>query len=105
MRKSATFRDHVLALSACFTFCRFAISAVADCGTDGVTGIAMDNAALNQLIAEIRGTTAMLAETEQKVAAFKTELAQHKLPEASAAPKPAIPALRLVSTCWLPAGG
>jgi hypothetical protein len=34
----------------------------------------MDNTALQALIAEVRGTIAVLAETDQKVAAAKAEL-------------------------------
>jgi hypothetical protein len=40
----------------------------------------MDSTALNELIAQVRGTAATLAEAEQRVAAFKNELAQQKLP-------------------------
>ncbi len=36
----------------------------------------MDSAALQELIARVRGTAAELAETEQRVAAFTAELAQ-----------------------------
>ena len=36
----------------------------------------MDSAALHALIAEVRGTTAALAEAEQRVASFTAELAQ-----------------------------
>ncbi len=38
----------------------------------------MESTALNELIAEVRRTAAALAETEEKVAAFRDELAQHK---------------------------
>ena len=47
--------------------------------------IEMDSTALNELIAQVRGTAATLAEAEQRVAAFKNELAQQKLPDANSA--------------------
>ena len=39
-------------------------------------GTTMDSAAFHELVAQIRGTAASLAEAQQKVAAFKGELAQ-----------------------------
>jgi hypothetical protein len=39
-------------------------------------GIEMDSTALHELIAQVRGTAAELAEAERKVAAFKAELAE-----------------------------
>jgi ABC-type transporter Mla subunit MlaD len=36
----------------------------------------MDSAALHELIAQVRGTAAALAEAEQRVASFTAELAQ-----------------------------
>ena len=36
----------------------------------------MDSTTLHELIAQVRGTTAALAETEQRVASFTSELAQ-----------------------------
>jgi hypothetical protein len=41
-------------------------------------GTAMDSAAFDELIAQVRGTAAALAEAEQKVAAVKAELAQQQ---------------------------
>jgi hypothetical protein len=38
----------------------------------------MNSTAFRELIAQIRDTAAALAETEQKVAAFKTELAKQE---------------------------
>jgi hypothetical protein len=38
----------------------------------------MDSTAFHELIAHVRGTTAELAVAEQRVAAFKAELAQHE---------------------------
>jgi hypothetical protein len=38
----------------------------------------MDSTAFHELIAQVRGTAAALAEAEQKVAAFKVELAQQE---------------------------
>jgi hypothetical protein len=66
-------------------------------------GIEMDSIALDRLIAEVRGTTAMLVEAEQRVAKFKDELAQHKLPDVSSPISVTTP--RLVSTGWIPANG
>ncbi len=37
-------------------------------------GTAMDSTAFHELIAQVRGTAAELAQVEQKVAAFKAEL-------------------------------
>jgi hypothetical protein len=41
-------------------------------------GIEMDSTALHELIAQVRGTAAGLAEAERKVAAFKAELAEQE---------------------------
>ena len=38
----------------------------------------MDSNAFHELIAQVRGTAAELAQAEQKVAAFKAELAQQE---------------------------
>jgi hypothetical protein len=66
-------------------------------------GIEMDSIALDRLIAEVRGTTAMLAEAEQRVAKFKDELAQQKLPDVGSPIAATTP--RPVSTGWIPANG
>jgi hypothetical protein len=66
-------------------------------------GIEMDGTALSELIAQIRGTTATLAEAEQRVASFTAELAQQKLPEASPAPLRAMSMPKRASFGWLPA--
>ena len=42
----------------------------------------MDSGALSELVAQVRGTAATLAEAEQRVAAFTAELAQQKSPDA-----------------------
>jgi hypothetical protein len=63
----------------------------------------MDSGALNELIAQIRGTAAALAETEQRVALFTAELAQQKLPDASLALLRATPVQKRASFGWLPA--
>jgi hypothetical protein len=66
----------------------------------------MDSTALQELIAQVRGTATALAETEQKVAAVKAELAQkdHRArPDASSAvltPLESTPK----RVGWLPAG-
>jgi hypothetical protein len=41
----------------------------------------MDNTALDELIAQVRGSEAALAEAEQKVAVLKTEFARQELVE------------------------
>jgi hypothetical protein len=53
-------------------------------------GTAMDSAALHELVAQVRGTTAALAEAEQRVASFTAELAQQD-PVAQPDSKPAQP--------------
>jgi len=65
----------------------------------------MDSTALNELIAQVRGTAATLAETERRVEAFKTELAQQKLPKPSASLLSVTPAQKRSSYGWLPANG
>jgi hypothetical protein len=45
---------------------------------DWAWGLSMDSAAFHELIAHVRSTTAELAIAEQKVAAFKAELAQQE---------------------------
>src|ERR1700692_2559845 len=65
-------------------------------------GIEMDSTALNDLIAQVRGTAAALAEAEQRVAAFTAELAQQKLPDASPALLRATPMPKRASFRWLP---
>ena len=42
---------------------------------------AMDNTALQDLISQVRGSVASLAEAEQKVAALKNEFAQQERPK------------------------
>ena len=68
----------------------------------------MDSTALQELIAQVRGTASVLAEAEQKVAAVKAELAQkdqRARPDASAAVlKPLKSTAKPVSSGWLPAG-
>jgi hypothetical protein len=73
-------------------------------------GTAMDSTAFEELIAQVRGTAAALAEAEQKVAAVKAELAQQvqggQLDARSAlsrAVKPLPPLPKRVSSGWLPA--
>jgi hypothetical protein len=68
----------------------------------------MDSTALQELIAQVRGTASVLAEAEQKVAAVKAELAQkdqRARPDASAAVlKPLKSTAKRGSSGWLPAG-
>ena len=66
-------------------------------------GIGMDSTALDELIAQVRGTAATLAEAEQRVTAFTAELAQQKLPEVSPALLRARPMPKRASFGWLPA--
>jgi hypothetical protein len=68
----------------------------------------MDGAAFHELIAQVRGTTAALAEAEQKVVAFKAELARqdHRTqPDAGSALRSRMrtPVPKRVSTGWVPA--
>jgi hypothetical protein len=67
----------------------------------------MDSAALHELIAQVRGTTAALAEAEQRVASFTAELAQQDRGAQSDA-KPAQPIRTPISkrrsSGWVPAG-
>jgi hypothetical protein len=65
----------------------------------------MDSTAFHELIAQVRGTAAELAEAEQKVAAFKAELAQqeHGAQLDSALQKAIRPIPKLVKSGWLPA--
>jgi hypothetical protein len=67
----------------------------------------MDSTALQELIAQVRGTTTALAEAEQKVAAVKAELAQKDHGAQlvnSVLLKPVKPTPKRVSSGWLPAG-
>jgi hypothetical protein len=63
-------------------------------------GTAMDSIAFHELIAQVRGAAAELAKAEQKVAAFKAELAQreHTAPQRAIRPIP-----KHVNSGWLPA--
>jgi hypothetical protein len=65
----------------------------------------MDNNTFNELIAQVRGTTAELAQAEQKVAAFTAELAQqeHGAQCDSALQRLIGPLPKQVSSGWLPA--
>jgi ribosomal protein S12 methylthiotransferase accessory factor YcaO len=65
----------------------------------------MESTALTELIAQVRATAATLAEAEQRVAAFKNELAQQKLPDASSALLRATPMPKGANSGWLPANG
>jgi uncharacterized protein YhaN len=64
----------------------------------------MDINALNELIAQVRATAASLAQAEQKVAAFRAELAeQAKEAEHNAAPVRSIRSIPKRSSGWVPA--
>jgi hypothetical protein len=66
----------------------------------------MDSTALHELIAQVRGTTAALAEAEQRVASFTAEIAQQDRrdqPEAKPA-QPIGPAAKRRSSGWVAAG-
>ena len=65
----------------------------------------MDSTALNELIGQIRGTTATLADAEQKVAAFTSELATQKrvAPVYVSALSKAIPRRKGGRSGWIPA--
>jgi len=67
----------------------------------------MDSTAFHELIAQVRGTAAALAEAEQKVAAFKAELAQQDHGaqlDASSALQVQTPIAKRDSSGWVPAG-
>jgi hypothetical protein len=61
----------------------------------------MDSTALNELIAQVRGTAVILAEAEQRVAAFTAELARQKRPDAGSVLVGTPP--RRASSGWQPA--
>lgn len=64
----------------------------------------MDSTAFHELIAHVRGTAAELAAAEQKVAAFKAELAQQEQgDQLDAALQRAIGPIPNRSSGWLPA--
>jgi hypothetical protein len=64
----------------------------------------MDINALNALIAQVRETAASVAQAEQRVAAFKTELAEHaKDAERNAAPVRSIGSIPKRRSGWVAA--
>jgi hypothetical protein len=67
----------------------------------------MDSTSFHELIAQVRGAAAQLAEAEQKVAAFKAELARqehgNQLNASSALLKAMKPIPKRVNSGWLPA--
>jgi uncharacterized protein YhaN len=65
----------------------------------------MDSTAFHELIAQVRGSAAALAEAEKKVATFKAELAEqdHELDASSAQPI-RTPIAKRGSSGWVPAG-
>ena len=66
----------------------------------------MDSTAFHELIAQVRGTAAALAEAEQKVAAFKAELAQQEHgAQLDSARQKAIRPIPKRNSGWLPANG
>ena len=71
-------------------------------------GTTMDSTTLQELIAQVRGVATALAETEQKVAAAKAELAQKdygaQLDASSALLKHVEPTPKRGGHGWLPAG-
>jgi hypothetical protein len=67
----------------------------------------MDSTAFHELIAQVRGAAATLAEAEKKVASFKAELAQQDRGaqlDASAAQPTRTPIAKRRSSGWVPAG-
>ena len=67
----------------------------------------MDSTALHELIAQVRGTTAALAEAGQKVASFTSELAQQAplaQPDAKLAEPSRTPIAKRGTSEWVPAG-
>jgi hypothetical protein len=65
----------------------------------------MDSIAFHELVAQVRGTAAALAEAEQKVAAFKAELVkqEHGAQLDSALQRAIRPIPKRVNSGWLPA--
>ena len=69
-------------------------------------GTAMDSTALHELVAQVRGTTAALAEAEKRVASFTAELAQQDRgaqPDAESA-QPIWTPIAKRAAGWVPAG-
>jgi hypothetical protein len=67
----------------------------------------MDSAALQELIAQVRGTAAALAETEQRVGSFTAELAQQdRIAQPATKPVQQTPTLvaKRGNSGWVPAG-
>jgi hypothetical protein len=67
----------------------------------------MDSTTLHELIAQVRGTAAALAEAEQRVASFTAELAQldrGAQPAAEPAQQVRRPIPKGGSSGWMPAG-
>jgi methyl-accepting chemotaxis protein len=62
----------------------------------------MDSTALQELIAQVRGTVTELAATEQRVASFTVELARGA--EQDAKPANRTPIAKRGSSGWVPAG-
>jgi hypothetical protein len=70
-------------------------------------GATLDSTAFHELIVQVRSTAAALAEAEQKVAAFKAELAQQAHGaqlDASSAQPIRTPIAKRGSSGWVPAG-
>jgi hypothetical protein len=69
----------------------------------------MDSAALQDLIAQVRGEAAALAEAQRKVAAFSSELARHPNgghPDGASARMKEIDFIpKRPAAGWMPAGG
>jgi hypothetical protein len=63
----------------------------------------MDSAALQALIAEVRGTALALAEAEKRVASATSELAQHG-PGGQSAQQTRTPIAKRGSSGWVAAG-
>jgi hypothetical protein len=64
----------------------------------------MDSAALQELIAQVRGETTALAQAQQKVAMFTSELAQHQNGGLTRT-KAVNVKLKVAGSGWVPAGG
>jgi ABC-type transporter Mla subunit MlaD len=67
----------------------------------------MDSAALHELMAQVRGTAAALAEAEQRVASFTAELAQQDRgaqPDTKPAQQTRAPIAKRGGSGWVAAG-
>jgi hypothetical protein len=72
----------------------------------GLEGLQLDTTALDELIAQVRGTVTALAEAEERVAAVRAELSDQnykaRLDASSQLLKAVTPSPQCASSGWLP---